>query len=176
MPNKRTSQLTDFMSYQLSMDASVGRNLPLTLSQPIMTQVWGTRTLQECLYSVLYTKQQSGRVTACWWKWHTAGWWGKAMILPARTIIKGHYQSQTMNSKAQVSAILATAGNFYCEELECMIFNFTLSFTCATHLVPFQDTSSHVIFSHKIHIRAGVSFCCKEDSPRNLSLYNGSSS
>lgn len=39
MPNKRTSQLTDFKSYQLSMDASVGRNLPLTLSQPIMTQV-----------------------------------------------------------------------------------------------------------------------------------------
>lgn len=61
MPNKRTSQLTDFMSYQLSMDASVGRNLPLTLSQPIMTQVWGTRTLQECLYSVLYTRQQSGK-------------------------------------------------------------------------------------------------------------------
>lgn len=34
MPNKRTSQHTDFKSYQLSTDARVRRNLPLTFSQP----------------------------------------------------------------------------------------------------------------------------------------------
>lgn len=117
------------------------------------------------------------RVTACCWKRHTAGRRGKAMILPACTIIKGHYQSQIMNSNAQPSAILATVGNFYCKEIECMMFTFTLSFTHATHhLSLFKTRSSPVIFSHKIHIRAGVSFCCKEDSPRNVSLYNGSSS
>lgn len=98
------------------------------------------------------------------------------MIPPACTIIKGHYQSQITNSNAQLGGILATAGNSICKELECMILNFMLSFTLATHLVSFLDTPSHVIFSHKIHIRARVSFCCKEDSPRNLSHYNGSSS
>lgn len=178
MPNKRTSEHTDFKSYQLSMNASVGRqNLSLVLSQPYHDPgVRHKNTLGAFVQCVVHK--------AALWKGslHADGSdalqpdGGKAIILPACTIIKGHYQSQIMNSNAQLSAILATAGNFYYKELDCMIFNFTLSFTRATHPAPFQDSPSHIAFSHKIHIRAGVSFCCIEDSPRNLSLYNGSSS
>lgn len=133
MPNRRTSHHTDSKSYQLSTGASVGRNLPLALFQPYHNPgVRHKNTLGVFVQCVVHK--------AAIWKrsLHADGSntlqadGGKAIILPAWTIIKGHYQSHIMNSNAQLSAILATAGNFYCKEVECMIFSFTLSFTHAT--------------------------------------------
>lgn len=65
---------------------------------------------------------------------------GKAMTLPAGTTVTGHYQSQIMLSNTQLSAILPTASNFYCKQIESMIFTFSLSFTSVPRLVPSQGT------------------------------------
>lgn len=142
MPNKRSSQLTDFKSYQLNQCRKE------TWPWPCPSLSWPKCEAQEHFRSVctVFCTQSNTleRVTARWWKWHTAGGWGKAMILPACTVIKRHDQSQIMNSKAHPTAILATDENFYCEELECMLLNFTLSFTHATR--PFSRHSQPCYF------------------------------
>lgn len=138
-PNKRTSQHADFKSYQLSTNANVQRKFPHPCPSLIMTHMWGMCTLWECLYGALCTKAMiPKRITAycCKRCIHC-----RLMEQSSDSSRMYNYQralSQIMHSSTQLSAILAIAGNFYCKEIESMMFTFSLSFTSATRLVPSQ--------------------------------------
>lgn len=140
--SERTSQCAGFESYQLSMSANVRRKFFWPCPSLIVTLTSGTSALWECLYGMLYIKATTPkRIPVYCSKRHVhCRLMGKAMTLPAGTTVTGHYQSQIMLSNSQLSAILPTASNFYCKQIESMIFTFSLSFTSVPRLVPSQGT------------------------------------